>query len=141
MNYKLYLLVSLFTCNNNPGDHFSVFTVQHTEYFMIQLNADSLYPFACWSLWLLCLPILMLIILRLILIESSSMLILYWLGDRKLIYAYLTNNSIQNSNYNLPKEFVKFKLMYWKYSMCLYKGSFNKYVDNVSLIYIFLGKK
>ena len=74
--------------------------VQHKAYFLIQLNADSLYPFACWSLCLLCLLILMLI-----LIESRSMLIVYWLGDRKLINAYLTKNSIQNIN--LPKEFLK----------------------------------
>ena len=40
-----------------------------------------------------------------ILIESKSMLIVYWLGDRKLINAYLTKNSIQNIN--LPKEFLE----------------------------------
>ena len=75
--------------------------------FFIQLNADSLYPFACRSLCLLCLLILMLIILMLILIESRSILIVYWLGDRKLINAYLTKNSMQNVN--LPKEFLKIK--------------------------------
>ena len=48
----------------------------------------------------------MLIILMLILIESRSMLIVYWLDDRKLINAYLIKNSIQNIN--LPKEFLKF---------------------------------
>ena len=79
--------------------------VQHYAYFLIQLNADFLYPFACWSLCLLCLLILMLIILKLILIESRSMLIVYWLGDRKLINAYLTKNSIQNIY--LPTEFLK----------------------------------
>ena len=61
--------------------------IQHEAYFLIHLNADSLYPFACWSICLLCLLILMLIILMLILIESKSMLIVYWLGDRKLINA------------------------------------------------------
>ena len=59
--------------------------LQHKAYFLIQLNADSLYPYACWFLCLLCLLILMLI-----LIESRSMLIVYWIGDRKLINAYLT---------------------------------------------------
>ena len=39
-----------------------------------------------------------------ILIESRSMLIVYWLGDRKLIIAYLSKKSIQNIN--LPKEFL-----------------------------------
>ena len=74
--------------------------------FLIQLNADSFYPFACWSLCLLCLLILMLIILMLmILIESRSMLIVYWVGDWKLINAYLTKTSIQNIN--LSKEFMK----------------------------------
>ena len=47
----------------------------------------------------------MLIILMLILIESRSMLIVYWLDDRKLINAYLTKNNMQNSY--LPKEFLK----------------------------------
>ena len=47
----------------------------------------------------------MLIILMLILIEGRSMLIVYWLGDRKLINAYFTKNRIQNIN--LPKEFLK----------------------------------
>ena len=47
----------------------------------------------------------MLIIMMLILIESSSMLIVYWLGNRKLMNAYLTKNSIQNIK--LPKEFLK----------------------------------
>ena len=81
-------------------------------YFVIQLNADSLYTFACWSLCLLCLLILMLIILMLILIESRSMLIVYWFGNRKLINAYLTKNNIQNINF--PKEFWKFKFIYCK---------------------------
>ena len=57
--------------------------IQHMTYLLIQLNADSLYPSDCWSLCLLCLLILMLIMLMLILIESRSMLIEYWLGDRK----------------------------------------------------------
>ena len=64
----------------------------------IPLIAD---PYACFA----CLIILMLIILMLILIESRSMLIVYWLGDRKLINAYLTKNSKQNINF--PKEFLK----------------------------------
>ena len=87
---------------------------------LIQLNADFIYPFACWSLCLLWLLILMLIILMLILIESRSMLIVYWLGDRKLINAYLTKNSIQNIN--LPKRvFENLNLYIVKYtSMCLY---------------------
>ena len=42
--------------------------VQHKVCFLIQLNAYTLYPFACSFLWLLCLRILMLIILMLILI-------------------------------------------------------------------------
>ena len=63
----------------------------------IPLFAD---PYA----WLFLLN-LMLIILMLILIESRSMLIVYWLGERKLINAHLTKNSIQNIN--LPKEFLK----------------------------------
>ena len=88
--------------------HFSI--IQHKAYFLIQLNADSLYPFACWSLCLLIL---------IILIESRSMLIVYWLGDRKLINAYLTKKSIQNINF--PKEFLKIYIMYCKNtSMCLY---------------------
>ena len=93
---------------------------QHKAYFLIQLNAESLYPCACWSLCLLCLLILMLIILMLILIESRSMLIVYWLGDRFLINAYLTENSIQNID--LPKGFLKIlNLCIVKYtSMCLY---------------------
>ena len=49
--------------------------LQHKAYFLIQINADSLYPFACWSLCLLFLLILMLIILMPILIEIRSMLI------------------------------------------------------------------
>ena len=53
----------------------------------IQLNPDSLYPFSCWSLCLLCWLILMLTTLMFILIESRSMLIVYWLCDRKLINA------------------------------------------------------
>ena len=80
---------------------FSSIHLQHKAYFLIQLNADSLYPFACWSLCLLCLLILMLIIL----IESRSMLIVYWLGDLKLINEYLTKNSMQNIN--LQKDFLK----------------------------------
>ena len=44
--------------------------IQHKAYFLIRLDADCLHPFACWSLCLLCLLILMLI-----LIESKSMLI------------------------------------------------------------------
>ena len=41
----------------------------------------------------------------LILIESRPMLIVYWLGDRKLINEYLTKNSMQNIN--LQKDFLK----------------------------------
>ena len=82
-----------------------IWKLQHKAYFLIQLNADSRYPFACWSPCLLCLLILMLVILMLILIESRSMLIVHWLGDRKLINAYLTKNSMQNIN--LPKDFLK----------------------------------
>ena len=52
--------------------------LQHKAFFFIQLNADPFYPFACWSLCLLCLLILMLFILMLILIESRSMLIVYY---------------------------------------------------------------
>ena len=52
--------------------------LQHKAYFLIQLSADSLYPSACWYLCLLCILIQMLIILMLILIESRSMLIVYW---------------------------------------------------------------
>ena len=48
----------------------------------------------------------MLIIL--ILFESKPMLIAYWLGDWKLINAYLTKNSIQNIY--LPKEFLKIEI-------------------------------
>ena len=44
----------------------------------------------------------------LILIESRSMLIVYWLGDRKLINAYFTNNKEQNIY--LPKEFLKIQI-------------------------------
>ena len=40
----------------------------------------------------------MLNIQMLILIESRRMLIVYLLGDRKLINAYLANNNIQNIN-------------------------------------------
>ena len=42
---------------------------------LIQLNADSLYSFSCRPLCLLCLIIVKLIILKLILIESRSILI------------------------------------------------------------------
>ena len=77
-----------------------IWKLQHKAYFLIQLYADSLYPFACWSLCLLCFLVLMLI-----LIESRSMVIEYWLGDRKFINAYLTKNSMQNIN--LPKDFLK----------------------------------
>ena len=87
-----------FDSNNNT-------VLEHKAYFLIQLNDDFLYPFAYWSLCLLCLLILMLIILILILIESRSMLIVYWVGDRKLINAYLTKNSMEN--FNFPKEFLK----------------------------------
>ena len=86
--------------------------VQHKAYFLIQLNADSLYPFACWFLCLLCMLILMLIILMLILIESRSMLIVYWLGDRKLINAYLTTTAYKILT--SQKSFWKFKFMYCK---------------------------
>mgnify|MGYP003690710815 CR=1 FL=1 len=93
--------------------------VQHKAYFLIQLNADSLYPFACWSLCLLCLLILILIILMLILIERGSMLIVYWLCDRKLINAYLTKTAYKILT--SQKRFWKFKLMYCNItSMCLY---------------------
>ena len=84
--------------------------IQHKAYFLRQLNADSLYPFACWSLWLLCLLILMLIILMLILIESRSMLIVYWLGDRKLIKAYLTPKQTQQKQV----QSLGTSLFYWK---------------------------
>ena len=50
-----------------------------TEVFM-QLNADSLHPFACWFLCMLSLLILMLDFLMLILIEVWSVLILFWSG-------------------------------------------------------------
>ena len=92
-----------YTCLVVSNVLWSGITAQGT--FLIQLNADSLYLFACWSLCLLCLLILMLIILMLILIESRSMLIVYWLGERKLNNAYLKKNSIQNINF--PKEFLK----------------------------------
>ena len=78
--------------------------VQHKACVLIQLYADSLLPFACWSLCLVCLFILMLINLMLILIKSRSMLIIYWLGDRKLINAYLTKFRIQNIH--LVREFL-----------------------------------
>ena len=81
---------------------FNVSVPAGKAYFLIQLNADSLYPFACWSLCLLCFLILMLI-----LIESRSMLILYWLGDRMLTNAYLTKKKNSIQNINLPKEFLK----------------------------------
>ena len=76
--------------------------------FLIQLNADSFYPFACWSLCLL--------ILMLILIESRSMLIVYWLCDRKLINAYLTKTAYKifpsrKSFENLNWGFVKYTPM------------------------------
>ena len=45
------------------------------------------------------------IILMLILIDSGSMLIVYWSVDRKLINAYLTENSIQDIN--LQTDFLK----------------------------------
>ena len=61
-------------------------------YFLIQLYVDSLYVFACWSLCLLCL-------LMLILIENKSMLIVYWVVDRKLINVYLTKRSTHNINF------------------------------------------
>ena len=66
--------------------------VQHNSYFFIQLNADSLYPFACLSLYLICLLIRMLIIL--ILIKSRSMLIVCWLGDQQLIKKWSTRYSV-----------------------------------------------
>ena len=80
-NWKMHVVESI-TLSNVYSQ------LQHKAYFLIQLNADSLYPFACWSLCLLCLLILMLI-----LIESRSMLIVYRLGDRKLINAYLTKTA------------------------------------------------
>ena len=74
---------------------------------LIQLNADSLYAFACWPLCFLCLLILMLIflmliILMLILIESMSMLIVYWLSDRKITKAYLTNKNTKKHTKHYP---------------------------------------
>ena len=88
---------------------------------LIQLNADSLYLFACWSICFLFLLILVLFILMLILIESRSMLIVYWLGIPKLINPYLTKNSIKNIN--LLHKNVFFLFLNWccvKYtSMCL----------------------
>ena len=65
--------------NSETSDEAFLYLIQHKAYFLIQLNADSVYPFACRSLCLLILMliILMLIILMLILIESRSMLIVY----------------------------------------------------------------
>ena len=84
--------------------------LQHKKKCFIQLNDDSLYPFACWSICSLCLLILMRIILMLILIESRSMLIVHWLYDKLMhtwqntICKILTSKII----------FWKFKVMYWK---------------------------
>ena len=86
-------------------------SIQHNyAYFFVQLNADFLYPYACWYLCLLCLLILMLIIQMLILIESRSMLIVYWLGDRKLIKAYLTPKQTQQKQV----QSLGTSLFYWK---------------------------
>ena len=85
---------------------FCMYSTRHTFWYSLMLIPSiPMLPYACWSLSLLSLLILMLIILMLILIESRSLLIVYWLGDRKLINAYLSKNSIQNIN--LPKEFLK----------------------------------
>ena len=54
----------------------------------------------------------MIIILMLILIESWSMLIVYWIGNRKLI-----NENLTKTAYKIltsQKMFWKFKLMYFK---------------------------
>ena len=83
--------------------------LQRKAQILIQLNADSLYSFACWSLCLLCLLFLMVIIV--ILLKRRSILIVYYSGDRKLINAYLstkTDNTIRNIN--LQKCFLEF----WK---------------------------
>lgn len=58
--------------------------IQHKKKCFIQLNNDSLYPFACWFICSLCFVILIRIILMLIMIESRSLLIVHWLYDRKL---------------------------------------------------------
>ena len=85
-----------------------LFTSQ--DKFLIQLNADSLYSFACRSLCLLCLLIVMLIILMLILIESRSILIEYSSGDRKLInHAFWTKyNPSKRCFENLEWRIVKY---------------------------------
>ena len=72
--YEIFLLAILSLLNQTHGawerKMYSLVLIQHKAYFLIQLNTDSLYPFAFWSLCLHCLLILMLI-----LIESRSMLI------------------------------------------------------------------
>ena len=67
----------------------------------IQFNGDSLYPFACWFP---CLLIPTLIIL---------MLIVYILGDRKLVNAFFLQKQL--TKYNPPKNF------FWKFEMMFYK--------------------
>ena len=54
---------------------------------------------------LICLLILMLMILMMIMIKRSSMLSMYWLGDRKLVNAYLTKHSTQNNK--IQNNFLK----------------------------------
>ena len=72
---------------------------------------------------LLCSLILIMIILMRILIESRSMLMVYWFGDRKLINGYLTENRIQNINLQ------KSKMIYCKKYMCI--NVFNYFCLNI----------
>lgn len=117
--------------------HYSTSNADHTFYrytlamcyntrqtCFIQLNANYLYPFTCSSLCLLWLLILMLTVMIPILIESRSMLIVYWLGNRTLINAYLTKSSTQDGK--LKKGFWKIKILFCKIyfivlkCLCLY---------------------
>ena len=69
----------------------------------------------------------------LILIESRSMLIVYWLADQKLINVYLKKNIVQNIN--LQKDFFwKLKMMYCQ--RCLYFFIYyNLYTQKISYKY------
>ena len=67
------------------------------------------------------------------------MLIVYGLGDQKLINAYLTKNSMQNSHVTL-NFFLKLKMMYCQ--LCLYFFVYiffilNSFVINSKSAYIY----
>ena len=81
------------------------------------------------------LVLLMLIILILILIESRSILIVYWLCDRKLINAYFEKYSIQNI-YLQKDFFLNLNDVLWNILQCAYMSLFMHTLYSITLLEI-----